>query len=81
MVRTQIYLEDEQILKLNLASEKLNVKKSELIRLAIDEYFSKKDKDVKWEDDPLDKSIGSIELNVEDASVNHDKYLYGNHNE
>ena len=34
-------------------------------------------KEVDWDNDPLTKAIGSITLDVDDASVNHDYYLYG----
>ena len=37
----------------------------------------KKPKNIDWNMDPLTKAVGKIKLNVTDASVEHDHYLYG----
>lgn len=37
-----------------------------------------KNSDDGQQEDSLDRIIGKIELDVDDASINHGKYLYGN---
>lgn len=80
MVRTQIYLEKDQILQIKLEAQKNNLKMSEIIRLALDKYFQSKTNEIDWEKDPLDACIGALELDA-DMAQNHDKYLYGKDNE
>ena len=76
MIRKQIYLEEEQDKKLNLEAARRKTPVSSLIRLAIDLYLERKSKNADWDNDPLTRGIGSVSLNVDDASLNHDKYIY-----
>lgn len=75
--RTQIYIDEDQLhqLKLEAARERLAI--SELIRRAIRNLLETKTKSINWDGDPLTKAIGKVKLEVTDASVNHDHYLYG----
>jgi len=75
-LRTQIYLEQEQIHLIKSASHKEGVPMSVLIRRAIDQFLNK-DKNRKWANDPLSKNVGKISLKSKSASVDHDHYLYG----
>ena len=75
--RKQIYLDDEQFCRLKTEADNKKKTVSEVIREAIHEYMEKSVKEVDWDNDPLTKAIGSITLDVDDASVNHDYYLYG----
>jgi hypothetical protein len=75
--RTQIYIEEDQMhqLKVEAAREHLTI--SELIRRTIEYLLETKSRMVNWESDPLTKTIGKIKLAVNNASVDHDHYLYG----
>ena len=75
--RTQIYIEEAQMYQLKLEAERERLAISELIRRAIQYLLETKTKGVNWESDPLTKTIGKIKLAVNNASVNHDHYLYG----
>ena len=74
--RTQIYLEQEQVQQLKIASHKEHVPMSVLIRQAIDQFLNRK-KSKGWATDPLVKSVGKISLKTNTASVDHDHLLYG----
>jgi hypothetical protein len=75
--RTQIYLAEEQLrrLKLEAGQDKLPV--SELIRRAINHFLRSREKKADWKRDPLIRAVGKVKLTVQDASVNHDSYIYG----
>ena len=75
--RTQIYIDEEQIHQLRLEAEKEDIAISELIRRAIRRLLETKARSVNWDSDPLTKAVGKIRLTVNDASVDHDHYLYG----
>ena len=75
--RTQIYIEEDQMHQLKLEAERERLAISELIRRAIQQLLETKTRSVNWNSDPLTKAIGKIKLSVNDASVNHDHYLYG----
>jgi len=75
--RTQIYIEEEQMLQLKLEAERERLSQSELIRRAIQYLLDSKTRGVNWESDPLTKTIGKVKLAVNNASVDHDHYLYG----
>ncbi|MCG2711701.1 MAG: ribbon-helix-helix domain-containing protein [Candidatus Omnitrophica bacterium] len=74
--RTQIYIEEEQIRQLKLEAEKERLPVSVLIRRAIQRLLETKTRSVNWDSDPLTKAVGKVKLTVNDASVNHDDYLY-----
>ena len=75
--RTQIYIEEDQMHRLKLEAEKERLTVSELTRRAIEKFLKIKAKNIDWDKDPLTKAIGKIKLNVTDASIEHDHYLYG----
>ena len=75
--RTQIYIDEEQIHQLRLEAKKEDIAISELIRRAIRHLLETKARSVNWDNDPLTKAVGKIRLAVNDASVDHDRYLYG----
>ena len=75
--RTQIYIDEEQIHQLRIEAKKEDIAISELIRRAIRRLLETKARSVNWDSDPLTKAVGKIRLTVNDASVDHDHYLYG----
>jgi hypothetical protein len=75
--RTQIYIEEEQIHQLRLEAEREHLAVSELIRRAIQYLLEKRTRTVSWDNDPLSKAVGRIKLDVSDASLDHNRYLYG----
>lgn len=75
--RTQIYIEENQMHQLKIEAEREHLSISELIRRAIQYLLETKSRTVNWENDPLTKTIGKIKLAVNNASVDHDHYLYG----
>lgn len=75
--RTQIYIEEDQMRQLKLEAGRERLAISELIRQAIQRLLETKTRSVDWNNDPLAKTIGRIKLAVNNASVNHDHYLYG----
>ena len=75
--RTQIYIEEDQMHQLKVEAEREHLAISELIRRAIQYLLETKSRTVNWESDPLTKTIGKIKLTVNNASVDHDHYLYG----
>ena len=75
--RTQIYIDEEQIHQLRLEAKKEDIAISELIRRAIRHLLETKARSVNWDSDPLTKAVGKVRLAVNDASVDHDHYLYG----
>jgi len=75
--RMQVYLEEEQIKRLKLISKKERLPMAVLIRRAISRFLKTKEKSINWDRDPLTLAVGKIKLNVSDASINHDHYLYG----
>ncbi len=74
--RTQIYIEEDQLCQLKLEAKKESLAISELIRRAIRYLLETKTKSVNWENDPLTKALGKIKLTVNNASSDHDYYLY-----
>lgn len=75
--RTQIYIGEDQMHQLKTEAKKEHVPVSQLIRKAIEFFFNAKTKSMNWDNDPIIKGIGTLKLNVTDASINHDNYLYG----
>ena len=76
--RTQIYIEEDQLHRLQLETRKERTKGvSELIRRAIDAFLKTRAQSTDWGKDPLTKSVGKIKLSVTDAAEKHDHYLYG----
>jgi len=78
--RTQIYIEEDQMRQLKLEAERERTAISELIRRAIRRLLETKARSFDWESDPLTRSIGKVKLTVNDASGQHDRYLYGQRN-
>lgn len=76
--RKQIYLDEESDRALKSLAVATKVSESEHIRRAIKKYVVKQKRNVP-DQDPLKKLIGLCDdpVGPTDASVNHDKYLYG----
>ena len=76
--RKQIYLDEESDRALKSLAVATKVSESEHIRRAIKKYVVKHKSKIP-DKDPLEKLIGICDNPVgsTDASVNHDKYLYG----
>jgi len=75
--RTQIYIGEEQMHQLKVEAQKEHVPVSQLIRKAIEFFLKAKTKSINWDNDSILKGIGTLNLDVTDASINHDNYLYG----
>ena len=75
--RTQIYLEQDQVQQLKVASHKERIPMSALIRQAIDQFLNRKIKAKGWAKDSLLKGVGKLSLKTDTASVDHGRYLYG----
>ena len=76
--RTQIYIDEQQFKRLKFEAEKEHLSGvSELIRKAVDFFLKAKAGKADWSKDPLTKAVGKIRLSVTDASLKHDRYLYG----
>ena len=76
--RKQIYIDEESDRTLKNLSAVTNISESEHIRRAIKRYVVKQRGKLTGED-PLQKLIGLCDnpSGPADASINHDKYLYG----
>ena len=74
--RTQIYLQESQMLLLRERAHASRVHVSELIRDAVDRYLEA-DSAVVLGDDPIDELIGKIDMSPPDLSRRVDDYLYG----
>ena len=76
--RKQIYIDEESDRALKNLAAATEVSESELIRRAIKKYVVKQMGNIPQED-PLQKLIGLCDnpAGPTDASVHHDKYLYG----
>jgi hypothetical protein len=82
MERKQIYLPKEQEEALDYLAERRGVSVSHMIREAIAQYLVEVDETPileRVEDHPLWRIVGIIDSPdmPEDASINHDHYLYG----
>ncbi len=75
--RTQIYIEEGVFSRLKVEASREHVPVSELIRRSIGGFLNAKEKNISWDKDPLTKAVGKIKLDVSDASIRHDEYLYG----
>ncbi len=76
MKRKQIYLEEEMIKNIEQLSNSKNISQAEIIRRAID-YFFQENKMKQKDSEPLLELAGIADVDIEDGSENHDKYLYG----
>ena len=76
-MRTQVYIQREQLQKLKLEAKRESKPVAVLIRAAIDRFLKSKDENVNWSKDSLTKAFGKVKLSVSDASTNHNKYIYG----
>jgi hypothetical protein len=75
--RTQLYIDETDMAELRLWARREHVSVSQIVRKAVHRFLCVERDDIGWEDDPLTKTVGRIELAVRDASENHDEYLYG----
>jgi hypothetical protein len=78
MVRTQVYLPQDIYDRLQYRCEAEGITMAEQIREALQAYLVKtiESSSILRADDPLWSLVGAGE-GPEDASVNHDKYIYG----
>ena len=76
-VRTQIYLDSDDMKELSREGKRHRCSLSQVIRVAIKDYLRKKKIKVDWEKEPLTKLVGKFSTDVSDGSINHDKYIYG----
>ncbi|MEW6326661.1 MAG: CopG family transcriptional regulator [Thermodesulfobacteriota bacterium] len=79
--RKQIYIDEESDRALKSLASSTKTSESEHIRKAIKDYLAKKGV-TRPQKDPLLKVIGLCDNPVgpNDASIHHDKYLYGKEN-
>lgn len=75
--RSQVYIPEEMISLLKVEAKKAGRTVSELIREAIQNLLAQKIKSINWDNDSFTKAIGTIKLDVTDASEKIDFYLYG----
>ena len=75
-IRTQIYLDADDMTELAKKGERNKCSVSQIIRTAIKEYLQRGGKRTDWKKDPIAKLIGKFSSTVNDASINHDQYLY-----
>jgi hypothetical protein len=78
--RKQIYLDEESDRALKRLALTTKISAAEHIRRAVKKYITKQ-KGMMAEEDPLQKLIGLCDKpeGPSDASIHHDKYLYGKH--
>mgnify|MGYP000243219106 CR=1 FL=1 len=76
-VRTQVYIPRDIYEELKKRSKSTGITMAEQIRQALSEYLKREEGVVLKEDDPIWKIVGAASFGPDDASVNHDKYLYG----
>ena len=76
--RKQIYLDEESARALKRLALTSKISEAEHIRRAVKKYIAKQ-KDKIAEDDPIRKLIGLCDEpdGPTDASIHHDRYLYG----
>lgn len=76
--RKQIYLDEESDQALKRLALTTKISAAEHIRRAVKKYITKQ-KGMMAEEDPLQKLIGLCDKpeGPSDASIHHDKYLYG----
>jgi hypothetical protein len=81
MVRTQVYLSRAIYDKLQARAQKQELTLALQIRAALEDYLdrveSEEDDGILHADDPIFKMIGMFTSDADDASINHDHYLYG----
>lgn len=75
-VRKQVYLDEDTEKNLKEFAVVLGKTETSIIREAIREYIGRKNREYKDKKNPLLKVIGLSEKGREDASSNHDEYLY-----
>ncbi len=78
--RKQVYLDPEHERRLKHLAWRTGTSEAEHIRRALEEYLSWQEPvDAQEEEDPLLEVIGLCQRSEgpRDASVNHDRYLYG----
>lgn len=71
--RTQVYFPNHLHGRLRSYARRRGISVAEAIRQAVENLLEEKD----VSRDPLDEMIGAFESGVHDASVEHDRYIYG----
>lgn len=77
MKRTQFYLTENLDRRLREAAAAEARSAAALVRDAVEAYLTTRSKKDRLGSDPLEGLIGAFEGKHPDASVEHDKYLYG----
>lgn len=75
-VRKQIYLDPDTGKNLKEFAILMGRTETSIIREAVKRYIEEKQKEYKEKVNPLSKVIGLCQQGKEDASFNHDRYLY-----
>lgn len=73
--RFQLYLPNDQFLRVKRTAEKKHWSFAQLVRVALDEFLKRTD--ARWEDDPITQRIGMLEGKETDLAKRHDDYIYG----
>ena len=75
--KVQIYLPLELYQRSKEYAKTNDTSIASIVRISLEEYLTKKTKDLSWEDDSVTKAVGFIgTLCPSDLAQNHDKYLY-----
>jgi hypothetical protein len=79
MIRTQIYLPRDVYEALQKRGAEQGMTMAEQIRQALKVYLRQDGVSgvILREDDPIWQLIGAFASDVDDGSINHDKYIYG----
>ncbi len=75
-VRAGMYFPKELYEEIQKEAQKEKVSISEFVRESVIERLARKRKHINWNKDPILDLVG-IAPGPSDASVNHDKYIYG----
>lgn len=75
-VRAGMYFPKELYEEIQKEAQKENISISEFVRESVIERLTKKRKRINWDNDPILDLVG-IAPGPSDASVNHDRYIYG----
>jgi hypothetical protein len=75
--KIQIYLPLELYHRSKEYAEIRGASFASVVRESLEEYLAAKTKEISWEDDPITRAVGFIDVpGPPDLSCNHDRYLY-----
>ena len=77
--RTQVYFPEKLHRRVKAMAQEQGISIAEVIRRAVEHYLEGEyPEETDWQDDPLLKIVGAAEgVGVRDASLQHDRYIYG----